>query len=271
MTELAKRFLTASILIPIVLLGIFWGGILFLFLVLAAVVLGEWEFYRLMEAKGIVPLRWFGILFGILLGVSVYFGGDSYVATGLAVAILLLMASQLRRRSVEGAIATTSTTLLGILYVAWLLSHAILLRNIENGLGVFYLVLVLAATYLGDTGAYFVGRQWGRHKLAPLVSPKKSWEGLVGGIFASIVAVFIIRSIFHSDMGTISCGVLGVLLSVGGLLGDLAESLFKREAQVKDSGGLFPGHGGLLDRVDSLLFTLPIAYYYIRLCSWLGL
>ncbi|MBI4208314.1 MAG: phosphatidate cytidylyltransferase [Deltaproteobacteria bacterium] len=266
MTELAKRFVTASVLIPMVLLGIFWGGLPFLLLVLAAIALGEGEFFRLMEAKGVVPLRRVGILCGISLGISVYFRGDSIVATGFTAVILLLMISQLRRRSVEGAIATISTTLLGVLYVAWLLSHAILLRNSENGLGIFYLVLVLAATYLGDTGAYFVGRQWGRHKLLPLISPKKSWEGLVGGIFASVVAVFIVRWIFRSDMGTISCGILGVLLSVGGLLGDLAESLFKREAQVKDSGGLFPGHGGLLDRVDSLLFTLPIAYYYIKLC-----
>jgi phosphatidate cytidylyltransferase len=129
---------------------------------------------------------------------------------------------------------------------------------------IFFLLLV---TWASDTGAYYVGTLYGRHRLAPTISPKKTVEGLVGGLIAAIIAGYIARWWFLPELSGLDCLVLATLLTIAGLWGDLAESAMKRTVGMKDSGGILPGHGGMLDRLDSLLFATPVFYYYITLAS----
>lgn len=290
MNEVSQRLLTAAILIPIVLGAIFWGGIAFLLLIVVAIGIALWEFYGLMEAKGFVPLKQVGTVAGVVIALLAFVSGSDYLGDIVTAVILIAMVIQLTRKNVKAAITGISVTVLGVLYVAWLLSHAIFLRNIETellaqygqsflateplargDLGSFSLILVLAGTYLADTGAFFVGRKWGKSKLASRVSPQKSWEGLGGGCVASVGGVFLVKLFFGSHLEGVHCVILGLILSSAGLLGDLVESLMKRDAERKDSGEILPGHGGLLDRIDSLLFTIPITYYYIKAYYFLKL
>ena len=149
----------------------------------------------------------------------------------------------------------------GVLYVGLLLGHFILLKNLENGEAlVFFVILV---TWLSDTGGFFVGKTWGKHSLAPRLSPQKTIEGLLGGVLFSVVGAVLSQFTFVPFFSLGQCVMLGVGLAVLGAIGDLAESAIKRSVSVKDSGTMIPGHGGVLDRVDSLLFTGPAMYYYV--------
>ncbi|NLC70061.1 MAG: phosphatidate cytidylyltransferase [Desulfuromonadaceae bacterium] len=153
--------------------------------------------------------------------------------------------------------------LFGFLYIPFLLGHLNLLVDLAAGRQ--WIFLTLMAIMVNDSAAYFVGSAFGRHRLYPAISPKKSWEGLVGGIAGSVAAVFFARAVFFPSLDLIDCLPLGLLLGVLGPVGDLFESMIKRSYGVKDSGFVIPGHGGLLDRLDSLLFSFPAVYYY----AWL--
>ena len=154
----------------------------------------------------------------------------------------------------------------GILYMGWLLGHYVTLRELDHGREL--VLLVLFSTFACDTAAFFAGRTWGRHLMAPVISPKKTWEGAVAGFAAAIAAALVLRSLLNlgdwelplSNVQTIA---LGCLTGLFAQLGDLLESLIKRRAGAKDSGRLMPGHGGILDRIDSLVFTGAIVYYYV--------
>lgn len=151
----------------------------------------------------------------------------------------------------------------GLLYIPVLLSAIPMIRRLDGGLA--WVFLVLAGTWLCDTGAYFAGRAFGRHKLFERVSPKKTWEGAVGGMFAGIAGVVAVQAVGLPELPVVHAVVLGALLAWVGVAGDLAESMFKRSFGVKDSGSIMPGHGGLLDRVDAMLFTGPAALAYVML------
>jgi phosphatidate cytidylyltransferase len=149
----------------------------------------------------------------------------------------------------------------GVFYVAWLLGHMITLRQFTEGpFLIFFLFLV---TWANDTGAYYVGTLWGRRPLAPRISPRKTWEGAAGGLLGSVLAALACRAWFLDSLSTGEALGAGVLIGLTAPLGDLAESILKRSAGVKDSGTILPGHGGLLDRIDSLIFTTPAFYYYL--------
>ncbi|MBL7684995.1 MAG: phosphatidate cytidylyltransferase [Deltaproteobacteria bacterium] len=158
-----------------------------------------------------------------------------------------------------------SLTVFGCVYIACFFSYTGLIRHLEHG--VFWIFLLAGATFMADTSAYLAGHLFGRHKLAPRVSPGKTIEGMIGGILGSILAAFICRFIFRSDYPAFHCITIGTLIGIVGPIGDLSESLIKRSVGVKDSGNLIPGHGGILDRVDALLFTSPLVYYY---ATWIG-
>ena len=149
----------------------------------------------------------------------------------------------------------------GVLYVGLLLGHYALLRNLEQGVALVFFVIIV--TWLSDTGGFFIGKPLGKHRLAPLLSPKKTIEGLLGGIMFSVMGAIISQFTFVPFFSTGQSIMLGVGLALFGALGDLAESAIKRSVNVKDSGTIIPGHGGILDRVDSLLFTGPAMYYYV--------
>jgi phosphatidate cytidylyltransferase len=149
-----------------------------------------------------------------------------------------------------------------VVYVGWLAAHFVLLRESPDGRD--WVLLTLLTVWIGDTGAYFVGRPLGRHKLAPHVSPGKTWEGAAGGQVSGFLAVLGLTALFNLDIGVEHVIVLGLLVPAAALVGDLAESAIKRGLGVKDSSGLVPGHGGVLDRLDSLLFAAPAVYWYLR-------
>ncbi|MGC8958810.1 MAG: phosphatidate cytidylyltransferase [Chloroflexia bacterium] len=207
--------------------------------------------------------------------------GHVGVGAALAGAILLTLSGQLLRRDRGGALASWGLTLSGTLYVSWPLSHLILLRELgrpdfvppfwqalggpDLGAGFWWIVALLALVWLCDTAAYFVGIRWGRHKMSPYLSPKKSWEGAAAGMLSSIAAALGLVPLLGLPLSYPWAALLGLLVGTLGQVGDLAESLLKRQAGVKDSGRLIPGHGGMLDRVDSLLFVVPAAYYFLIL------
>lgn len=156
-------------------------------------------------------------------------------------------------------------TLFGVLYLGLTLGTLSMTRLLPQGEWlIFFLLLV---TWASDTGAYYVGTLYGRHRLAPTISPKKTVEGLVGGLISAVIVAYVARWWFFPDFSSLDCLILATLLTLTGLWGDLTESAMKRSVGIKDSGGILPGHGGMLDRLDSLLFTAPIFYYYVTMAS----
>ncbi len=278
MTNLQKRLLTAGIVIPVLILFFWLGGIWFLLLVELVIFLGMGEFYRMAEARQLFAQRVAGTIFALVLGLISFWGKPEYLLLSLVGFILLVCSFQLFYQELRLALITTGTTLLGVLYVGLLLSHIVLLRNWEGragrtDLGLFFIILVIAVTFLSDAGAFFVGRKWGKHQLSPKISPKKSWEGALGAIVFGTLGAVLAKLIFDRWILATSlewrhCFILGPVLVVSAILGDLVESLFKRDAGIKDSGTIIPGHGGILDRLDSIVFTVPVAYYYLKFIAY---
>jgi phosphatidate cytidylyltransferase len=295
-SDLPARLLTAAILIPLVLYIITLGGYVYLATVLVFGLLAQREFYQLIEDKGARPLVGLGLSFGAAV-MGVAFLGDEYLAMLLMTASLLtLMVAQLRKAQITEALASISGTFFGVFYVAWLLSHAVLLRRFHHVMlarhdaadllyleiapqtGVFLMIFTLAVVVGCDAGAYFAGRAWGRRRLAPEISPNKSVEGALGGIVAGTLCGLLVKAVFDFFWPELSALLIwsvtipfGVVLCVVGIIGDLVESLLKRDADVKDTGALLPGMGGVLDRIDAPLLALPVMYYvllgyvYVRL------
>jgi len=274
------RIKAPLVVIPILLLIIHWGVIPFFLLVLGGIIIGLLEFYRLMEKRDYHPQKFLGVLGGFFLCVS-FFLFQEKLSTGvgsfvITVFLLLFLIEAILKKDIKFGVSSVSVTFLGIFYISWLLSHLILLRDLRpNGEGLVYLLFI--TTWCVDTGAFWAGLKFGRHKLSHIISPNKSWEGAIFGFLTGIGVVFGCRALLGLQLFTrlnldlnfitpVECLVIGLLLGIGGQVGDLAESLVKRNAGVKDSGNLFPGgHGGMLDKVDSLMFNAPLLYYYVRL------
>jgi phosphatidate cytidylyltransferase len=267
--SLLRRAATAVVVIPIFVWVVTKAPAwMFPALVSAAALVALWEFYRLFAHAGQPCNDRLGIMLGLALVVSFEIaGGDAIVpvlpALVLSVAIGVITSAPIftgGKPATEGV----ALTLLGVLYVSWFLGHALLLRHLADGAA---LVLVLVGiTWAGETAAYAVGSLVGRHKLVTAISPRKTVEGAVAQLVASIVASVLLGPAWLLPTWTVSFAVgAGAILGVVGQLGDLAESAIKRSVGVKDAGGLIPGHGGVLDRIDGLLFNVPALYYYVRL------
>jgi phosphatidate cytidylyltransferase len=261
--ERIKRIILAIVALPLLYYVVKHCSIFaFLILIGGVIVLGLIEFYRMMEKKGIKPFKIFGILGGLLLCLAMYYSkGSSYLGLSLTFLVFSVLIIPLAKKNISQASLNAAVTLLGILYIAWLLGHFLFLRRLPQGRD--YVVLAIVTAWLGDAFAYFFGVHWGKHKLSPRVSPKKSIEGGIAGLIGSIIAIFLVKSLLALDLSNGHALILGFLLGIGGELGDLTESVLKRGAQVKDSGNSLPGHGGFLDKIDSLLFIIPILYYYL--------
>lgn len=187
------------------------------------------------------------------------------VPTLLATLACVTSVPLLGRSPLEQSLRDGAMTLFGVLYLGLTLGMLSMTRLLPQGEWlIFFLLLV---TWASDTGAYYVGTLYGRHRLAPTISPKKTVEGLVGGLITAIIAGYLARWWFLPELSGLDCLILAALLTIAGLWGDLAESAMKRTVGMKDSGGILPGHGGMLDRLDSLLFATPVFYYYITLAS----
>lgn len=275
--SLPARVLSAVVFLPLLVLMARTGGVVYLLFTLAVIGLGLREFYTLLEAKGLSP-HWKSGMFAVLvLPIAGYLRAQTHrveewhLGAFFTVLIGAVLLAELRRGAGKQAVANSAATFLGVLYIGWLGSHIDLLRELPRflhlpyGLGASFALLPFFLTWTCDTAAYSFGRLWGRTKMMPSVSPAKSVEGGVAGLLVAVGAAFAARAWFAPYLTVIDALALGLLVGVFGQLGDLVESLLKRDAETKDSSRLIPGHGGVLDRFDSLLFTAPIVYYYLVL------
>ena len=296
LSDLQARLLTASVLVPGVLIMIAWGGLWVLGTVVIITLLAQREFYGLIEDKGAHPIMGFGLAAGVALQVVAFIGNEYHVTILLTVAMIVVMIAQLGRAQISEALASISGTFFGIFYVGWLLSHAIVLREFHRVIvmrygvedaaaagiapesGAFLLTFTLAVVVWSDAGAYFAGRAYGERKLAPRISPGKTVEGAIGGVLGGTLCGLVFKAIFDffwPDLSAIMGWGLaigfGLILSVAAIVGDLIESLLKRDAQVKDAGAMLPGMGGILDRIDSPLLAIPVMYYMMLFTTFLRL
>jgi phosphatidate cytidylyltransferase len=277
--DLAKRVLSAVIAAPLALLMIYLGG-LPLAGFLAAVSAGcAWEFYRIAAAGGVEPLDPVGIPLAGAVPLAVYAAAIGLYRPSLdvpaAIMLVILAAVIWTRGTHRRPLGAASATIMGILYTGGLLSFGYALREhpyaVGDRAGTALVAFPLVLTWASDIGAFFVGRAVGGPKLIPSVSPGKTISGALGGLAATVLVSwlyvrFVLQPVALLTMTGPATVLFGAVISVAAQVGDLAESLLKREANVKDSSHLIPGHGGLLDRLDSLLFVLPVAYL---LFGWL--
>jgi phosphatidate cytidylyltransferase len=254
MSAFWSRILISAAGIPLVLWLVYLGGWPMFGLAAVAALVALHELYWMTRTLRPVVLAGYLGALAALLGATL--GGADWALAGLMSTLLLAFV-------IKGGLSTVSVsvTLLGVAWIGLGLAHALLLRDIDEH-GVLAVYTVLLAVWAGDAAAYFVGRLVGRHKLAPTVSPGKSWEGLIAGTVATVAVTFV--AVYEQSFLTISESlVLGVVIAVVAPLGDLFESALKRDADVKDSGRLLGGHGGVLDRIDALLFAWVAAYYVV--------
>ncbi len=270
MTNVILRIITGSALIALVAGVLFFAPVwIFALVTMAFIGLALNEFFALVELKGIVIERWIGLIVGLLIPLSILCGFEptrGWELFFMVLAFLVLFILQLRRQDSSQAIVGISTALFGIFYVSWCFSFLIKLRFLTGPqlpLSPWPLAYVILVTKSGDMGAYAIGSIFGRHTLIRRISPSKTWEGVFGGVLFSLIVAAGFKPAFPSvELSHLL--TLGGLLGVLGQLGDLSESMIKRDCQVKDSGNLLPGMGGILDVLDSLLFAAPIGYFYFR-------
>jgi len=236
-------------------------------------VLAALEFYRMVSISKASPFTYFGLIWTALFILSrnsellarlePHFNPSLVTPLLLTSAVVLPLIGLLSRRQKEGAFTTWGWTIAGILYVGWLLSYLVALRGLDGGRN--WVFLALFTTWASDTAAFVIGRKLGRHKLAPNISPGKTWEGTMGGIVGAIIMSILFFTPTPFRLPLVYWQVIGlsILVSIFGQVGDLVESLLKRNMGVKDSGTLLPGHGGILDRMDSIIFAGIVVYYYV--------
>ena len=260
---LRDRLLTAALALPLLTICICCAPAwVFAAVVFLLTCLGLYEFFSLSRSYNPLPFG-LGLGWGGSLAVAMCVAPGALASAVLIAGLFVTFAYGLRIPQPDRGLAGVSLTLFGVVYVGFLLPHLVLVRQLPDGVAwVFFLLLV---AMLGDTGGYVVGRIWGRHKLIPHISPGKTLEGSGGALLGSVGAAWIGWAWQLPERSWVELGVLAVLLGVLAQIGDLCESAVKRAYGVKDSGRLFPGHGGLLDRVDSLLFPTAFIYYYSTL------
>lgn len=262
------RELTAVIGAPIIVAIIGWAPLwAYLALIVLVTTLALWEFLTLGEKKGYPVQKTISIL---LLLILLWTFVDPKVSVEIGVfAILLIVpaAYVFARTPLDEALPASAVCVLGTLYVGMLGGALLRLRMDFPVVGAKLVFFLVIAVWASDAGAYYVGKRFGRHRLSPRVSPKKTVEGGLGGVMTAVLAAVIVHFTFFQELPLVHGAIAAVLLSLAGIIGDLAESMWKRSAGVKDSGALIPGHGGFLDRIDSILFTAPILYTYWSVLS----
>jgi phosphatidate cytidylyltransferase len=267
---LKKRFLTAvwfDIPLPwFTILVAIWG------------LLAAYEFFKMAPALKMVPLTSFGMVWILFTIIRPHLGWEFLTQLLVAGAVILPLIWLLFRRNKENAFLSWAWTLAGIFYIGWLLSLLVSLRYgldlpfITPDEGRNWVFFALLVTFASDTSAFFIGRTWGKHYCSPQISPKKTWEGCAGGVLgaASAAAVFLFITPLSLPIAYGWAALLGALISVFGQCGDLVESLLKRNLGIKDSGNTLPGHGGFLDRIDSILFAGAVVYFYVKYMSYMS-
>ena len=275
--ELTKRSIVAAFGIPVIVLLIYLGSYYFTVAVTFLSTVTLWEFYKIVEKKGAKPNKFWGLTFNIVLTLSSYFlfSNQHYNEILFAESLIFIVGAlslQLISKN-HNAIMNISATIGGSAYITLFFICLIAVREYDYFGYIYYgqppafdsMILVysfIVSVWICDTAAYLFGRKFGRHKLMPHVSPKKSWEGAVAGFFGSVVTMVLINY-FTDNLDFAHSLMIGIIVGIGGQIGDLAESQLKRDAGVKDSSGILPGHGGFLDRFDSILFVSPIILVYL--------
>lgn len=256
-----KRVLTSLVFIPIFVLIVAWGPqVAFFALVALATGLGLWEFFSLAETWGAPVARGVGLVGGLSLTTGLYLGRPGLVLAALALVVLVPLGRFVVGEGRDGkALEGSSATCFGTVYVAGLLGYSLLLRSLSYGRRA--VLLLVAVVWCHDILAYYCGRAWGKRPLAPSLSKGKTWEGTYCGLAGGLLGALLARLTFLPALSAGGVFVLGLAGGIAAELGDLAESMMKRSAGEKDSGWIVPGHGGVLDRLDSLLFAAPIIYY----------
>lgn len=273
LTKSATRVVTGTIFGIIAVMCLFHGGIALLMLVSLVVFLGSKEYVEILKNKGFYPSLKIILFSDALFALLSYFGRIDLVPlafTSCAISSFLWVLFKGR----QPYIANVSTTILGFVYSGWFPLHLLFLRNLNaentqgflklnmqnDGLG--YVFLLFVVILFTDTGCYYFGKKFGKHLLAPVISPKKTIEGAVGGTICALLSAFVVG--YFIKLTWYHCLIAGLLITTFAQLGDLSESLIKRDAGVKDSGTSLPGHGGFLDRSDSYVLTIPVLFYYFK-------
>ncbi|MER3456215.1 MAG: phosphatidate cytidylyltransferase [candidate division GAL15 bacterium] len=259
---LGRRLATAAVGIPVAVVTVWAGGWAMAAVAGAVVAVGAWEFYHLSYRAGYSPSWLLGTLGAGALPLAAQ-AGSPWALAAVSLVVLAAMVAELCSRRGR-PLANAAGAALGTVYVGLFGAHWVLLRQLPEGMAVTF--LVLASTWCADSAAYFVGRWLGRRKLAPQLSPNKTVEGALGGVFGGLVGAGAAGAYFGLPVLWVMVG--GLVCTLSGQLGDLWESALKREAQAKDSGWVVPGHGGVLDRFDGLLFSGVVAYYVFAV--WTG-
>ena len=272
---LALRIASGVLFVPALILLARQGGIAFWLLIALEVTLGLIEFYRMMKSRGLHPFQPLGVLSGLALLWVSYRPATPHVGFLATAVLLLVLGLELRRPEQRRRVEDIAVTSFGVLYVGWLSAHLVLLRELPLRLGAAgarigyaegasFVLLAFFITWSCDTGAYAIGKSVGRNRPWTRISPRKSVEGAFGGLAFSLAAAFIARRWFAPYLTIGDAAALGLLVAVFAQVGDLVESLLKRDAAHGDSSNLIPGHGGVLDRFDSLYFAAPVVYYYLQ-------
>jgi len=262
---LKHRVITATVGVPLVIFAIWFGTPWFTILIAAAALAGTYEFYHMANFDRREPLLYLGLLCALALVLSPHYGSLDVLPIVITAAMLISLICLLRRPSKERAFHNWAWTIVGAFYVGWMLSYWLNLRGLEDGRNWVYLAML--TTFANDTGAFFIGRARGKRKLAPAISEAKTWEGAIGGLICAILGAMVIATVLNLispfTFRYWQIIFLGFLVGLFAQLGDLVESLLKRNMGVKESGNLLPGHGGILDRFDSLIFVGVVVYYYM--------
>jgi len=265
---LRERVLAAIVLIPIVVIAAWLGGWWFTAFVAIFSTVAAWELLTLMGRNDFYsPMFWFGLAFVALLilesGIQPPSSDRFQALIVIAILVGLTAALFLDRPHVSTDLLLT---LGGAIYLGITLRYLALTRSLDQGL--WWLVVMALTVWLTDSGAYFIGKAIGKHKLWPRISPKKTWEGLFGGLFVGTLGAIILTPLLIDGAFWWQGVIVGILAGLVGPLGDLSESLFKRQVEAKDSSHLIPGHGGFFDRIDSFIFVGPVVYLVVHL--WWG-
>jgi phosphatidate cytidylyltransferase len=263
-----SRFLSAAFMCFLTAYAVI-NDVMFIAVVCFLTAGGLYEFFYMVKKKDIPIYSYVGIFIGLLIPITIFTRFEltkNWELLFIVVGFLLILLMQFSRQDNRNAIVGLSTTLFGVLYVAWFFSFIVKLRLILPGAeGIKLVAFILLVTKSGDMGAYLIGSKFGRHALMPKVSPNKSVEGSLGALLVSAVVAVVFQSFLPSSVHfpVWQVALMGAFFSSLGQLGDLSESLIKRDCGVKDSGKLLPGLGGILDMIDSLLFAIPAFYLYM--------
>jgi len=264
---LKHRVITGAVGVPLVILATWFGDPWpwFTLLIASAALAGTYEFYHIANFDRREPLLYLGLLFSLALVLSPHYWSPDVLPIVVTTTILISLTYLLYCPSREKAFHKWAWTIVGALYVGWMLSYWLSLRGLEDGRSWVYLAIL--TTFANDTGAFFIGRATGKHKLAPTISEGKTREGAIGGLICAILGAVIIATVLNLispfDFRYWQIILIGFIIGLFAQLGDLVESLLKRNVGVKESGNLLPGHGGILDRFDSLIFVGAVVYYYV--------